>query len=154
MAEHVPTSEAVPEHQDRGLLGLFGKKKEEQELGMQAPAIHSQLQTQAAHLYPTNPPHASAVDQQNGQGYGHGHEGQYTAAGEADKKQQHTGLIGKLHRTHSSSSSSVSISLLLSTVFCMISFVPWLVDNVLSTVFCMISFVPWLIDNVAVNIYI
>ena len=137
-------AEEAPEHQDRALFGLFGKKKEEQELGMQTrPATHTQPQTQAAHLYPTNPPHvAAAVDQQNGQGYGHGHEGQYTAAGEADKKQQHTGLIGKLHRTHSSSSSSVSISLLLSTLFCMISFVPWLVDNVLSTVFCMISFVP------------
>ena len=156
MDEQVTTSQAVSEHQDHGLFDQFGKKKEEQELGMQAPAIHSQPQTQAAHLYPTNPPHAAAaVDQQNGQGYGHGHEGQYTAAGEADQKQQHgTGLMGKLHRTHSSSSSSVSISLLLSTLFCMISFIPWLVDNVLSTVFCMISFVPQLIDNVAVNIYI
>ena len=89
MAEQVPTSQAVPEHQDRGLFGHFGKKKEEQELGMQTrPATHTQsAQTQAAHLYSTNPEHATAaVDQQNGQGYGHGHEGQYTAAGEADKK--------------------------------------------------------------------
>lgn len=88
MAEQVPTSQAVPEHQDRGLFGHFGKKKEEQELGMQTrPATHTQPQTLAVHLYPTNPTHAAtAVDQQNGQGYGHGHEGQYTAAGEADKK--------------------------------------------------------------------
>jgi hypothetical protein len=113
MAEQAPSAETVPEHQDRGLFGLFGKKKEDDKI-TPPPSTHTQItpptsthtQTQSAHLYPTNPPHSAAVDQQYGQGYGHGHEGQFTA-GEAGK-QQHTGLLGKLHRTNSSSSSSSS----------------------------------------------
>lgn len=111
MAERVPSAETVPEHQDRGLFGLFGKKEEETKQGdhIKPPAsTHTQTQTQTpdAHLYPTNPPHGSVVNQPHAQGYDHGHAGQFTAA-EAEK-QQHTGLLGKLHRTNSSSSSSSS----------------------------------------------
>lgn len=118
MAEPVPSAETVPEHQDRGLFGLFGKKEEETKQGdhIKPPAsTHTQTQTPDAHLYPTNPPHAAVVNQPHAvvnqphaQGYGHGHAGQFTAA-EAEK-QQHTGLLGKLHRTKSSSSSSSSSS--------------------------------------------
>jgi hypothetical protein len=148
MAEQVPAAQGVPEHQDRGLFGLFGKKKEEEgrhddqimppaathiqtqaahPCASNAPhtaAIHTQnqaahpyasnlphtaathTQTQAAQPYASNPPHTVAVDQQYGQVYGHGHGGQSTA-GEPEK-QQHTGVMGKLHRTNSSSSSSSS----------------------------------------------
>merc|ERR1711915_731836 len=56
----------------------------------------------------SSPPHGAVVKQPHAQGYGHGHAGQVTAA-EAEK-QQHTGLLGKLHRTNSSSSSSSSSS--------------------------------------------
>lgn len=111
MAEPVPSAETVPEHQDRGLFGLFGKKEEETKQGdhIKPPAsTHTQTQTRDAHLYPTNPPHGAVVNQPHAQGYGHGHAGQVTAA-EAEK-QQHTGLLGKLHRTNSSSSSSSSSS--------------------------------------------
>jgi len=104
MAEPAPSAETVPEHQDRALFGLFGKKKEEEakhEDHIKPPAsTHTQTQTHDAHLYPTNPPQGAAVNQQHAQGYGH-------TAGEAEK-QQHTGLLGKLHRTNSSSSSSSS----------------------------------------------
>lgn len=109
MAEPVPSAETVPEHQDRGLFGLFGKKEGEAKQGEHIkPPVSTHTQTPDAHLYPTNPPHAAAVNQPNAQGYGHGHAGQVTAA-EAEK-QQHTGLLGKLHRTNSSSSSSSSSS--------------------------------------------
>nr|ABS58629.1 dehydrin 4 [Picea abies] len=84
-------AEQAPEHQDRGLFGLFGKKKEEgkhdDDQILHPPATHTQ--NEAA---------------------GHGHEGQLTP--EEAEKQKHTGLLGKLHRghthTHSSSSSSSS----------------------------------------------
>jgi len=98
-------AEQAPEHQDRGLFGLFGKKKEEgkhdDDQILQPPATH--IQNEAASYYPTPPQH--------GVEHGHGHEGQLTP--EEAEKQKHTGLLGKLHRTHSSSSSSVSLSLLL-----------------------------------------
>jgi hypothetical protein len=93
-------AEQAPEHQDRGLFGLFGKKKEEgkhdDDQILQPPATHTQ--TEAASYYPTPPQH--------GVEHGHGHEGQLTP--EEAEKQKHTGLLGKLHRTHSSSSSSSS----------------------------------------------
>lgn len=104
MAEQAPSAGVAPEHQDRGLLGLFGNKKEQDDQIIPPAASHTQ--THSAHLYPTHPPPVTAVDQQYGQGYAHGHEGQFTT-GEAEK-QQHTGLLGKLHRTNSSSSSSSS----------------------------------------------
>nr|ABK24884.1 unknown [Picea sitchensis] len=92
-------AEQAPEHQDRGLFGLFGKKKEEgkhdDDQILQPPATHTQ--NEAASYYPTP---------QHGVEHGHGHEGQLTP--EEAEKQKHTGLLGKLHRTHSSSSSSSS----------------------------------------------
>jgi len=97
-------AEQAPEHQDRSLFGLFGKKKEEgkndDDQILQPPAAHTQNESQAeaASYYPTPPQH--------GVEHGHGHEGQLTP--EEAEKQKHTGLLGKLHRTHSSSSSSSS----------------------------------------------
>jgi hypothetical protein len=100
-------AEQAPEHQDRSLFGLFGKKKEEgkndDDQILQPPAAHTQNESQAeaASYYPTPPQH--------GVEHGHGHEGQLTP--EEAEKQKHTGLLGKLHRTHSSSSISVSLPL-------------------------------------------
>jgi len=106
-------AEQAPEHQDRGLFGLFGKKKEETEGNhdpegkhddqiMQPPAtqIQNEAQTEAASYYPAAPHHGVEHFQ------GHGHEGQLTP--EEAEQQKHTGLLGKLHRNHSSSSSSSS----------------------------------------------
>nr|UPC69859.1 dehydrin 3 [Larix kaempferi] len=96
-------AEQAPEHQDRGLFGLFGKKKEDQEgmhddQIMQPPAshTHNEPQTEAASYYPTPPQHGVE------HGHGHGHEGQLTP--EEAEQQKHT----KLHGTHGSSSSSSS----------------------------------------------
>jgi len=100
-------AEQAPEHQDRGLFGLFGKKKEETEGKhddqiIHPPSTHTQneAQTDAASYYPAAPQHGVEHCQ------GHGHEGQLTPEEAEEKK--HTGLTGKLHRTHSSSSSSSS----------------------------------------------
>ncbi|MGL6900094.1 hypothetical protein NBB33_23690 [Salmonella sp. NW1189] len=89
-------AEEAPEHKDRGMFGLFGKKKEGEgkhsdEIG-QTPA-----RTEAAPYYPAAPQHGVE------HGHGHGHEGQFTR--EEAEQQKHT---GKIHRTHSSSSSSSS----------------------------------------------
>nr|WIW57673.1 dehydrin family protein DHN5 [Pinus tabuliformis] len=90
-------AEEAPEHQDRGMFGLFGKKKEEE--GKQGDHIvQTPAQTEAASYYPAAPHH--------GVEHGHGHEGQPTP--EEAEQQKHTGLMGKLHRTNSSSSSSSS----------------------------------------------
>ncbi len=108
MAEQAPSAEVVPEHQDRGLLGLFGNKKEQEGRhdDQIIPPATPHTQTHPANLYPTHPPLVTAVDQHYGQDYAHGHQGQFTT-GEPGK-QQHTGLLGKLHRTNSSGSSSSS----------------------------------------------
>nr|ABU89744.1 dehydrin-like protein [Picea abies] len=98
-------AEQAPEHQDRGMFGLFGKKKEEEgrqdDQITQTPATHThnEAQTEAASYYPTSPHEVE-------HGPGHGHEGQLTP--EEAEQQKHKGLVGKLHRTHSSSSSSSS----------------------------------------------
>jgi hypothetical protein len=107
-------AEQAPEHQDRGMFGLFGKKKEEEgrqdDQITQTPATytHNEAQTEAASYYPTSPHEVE-------HGPGHGHEGQLTP--EEAEQQKHKGLVGKLHRTHSSSSSSVSLSFLLIRLF-------------------------------------
>nr|AJA33585.1 late embryogenesis abundant protein LEA8-2 [Pinus tabuliformis] len=89
-------AEEAPEHQDRGMFGLFGKKKEDE--GKQSDHIvQTPAQTEAASYYPAAPPYGAE------HGQGHGYEGQFTP--EEAEQQKHT---GKLHRTHSSSSSSSS----------------------------------------------
>eukprot|EP00253_Pinus_taeda_P017922 PITA_17922 len=81
-------AEEAPEHKDRGMFGLFGKKKEDEgKQSDQTPA-----RTDAASYYPAAPQHG--VEQGHGQ-----------FAPEEAEQQKHT---GKLHRTHSSSSSSSS----------------------------------------------
>nr|CCG34064.1 dehydrin [Pinus pinaster]CCH03645.1 dehydrin [Pinus pinaster] len=89
-------AEEAPEHKDRGMFGLFGKKKEDE--GKQSDHIvQTPARTEASSYYPAAPQHGVE------HGHGHGHEGQF--APEDAKQQKHT---GKLHRTHSSSSSSSS----------------------------------------------
>ncbi|XP_059075497.1 dehydrin COR47-like [Cryptomeria japonica] len=86
--------ENAPEHQDRGLFGMFGKKKEEE----------------------THQQHGVDVDP-----HGHGHVGEAHPApvsygdveggklhGEGEEKKHEGGHMGKLHRSNSSSSSSSS----------------------------------------------
>nr|AIN43957.1 dehydrin [Pinus pinea]AIN43967.1 dehydrin [Pinus pinea] len=89
-------AEEAPEHKDRGMFGLFGKKKEDE--GKQSDHIvQTPARTEAASYYPAAPQHGVE------HGHGHGHEGQF--ASEEAEQQKHT---GKLHRSHSSSSSSSS----------------------------------------------
>jgi len=89
-------AEEAPEHKDRGMFGLFGKKKEDE--GKQSDhVVQTPARTEAASYYPAAPQHGVE------QGHGHGHEGQF--AREEAEQQKHT---GKLHRSHSSSSSSSS----------------------------------------------
>uniref|UniRef100_A0A0D6QV54 Dehydrin n=1 Tax=Araucaria cunninghamii TaxID=56994 RepID=A0A0D6QV54_ARACU len=76
---------SAPEHQDRGLFGIFGKKKEEES--------HPQGHGDAGEVH-----HVAAAPPAHHQPEQHG---------EGEKK-QHEGLKGKLHRSHSSSSSSSS----------------------------------------------
>jgi len=88
-------AEEAPEHKDRCMFGLFRKKKEDE--GKQSDHIvQTPARTEAAPYYPAAPQHGLE------HGHGHGHEGQF--APEEAEQQKHT---GKLHRTHSSSSSSV-----------------------------------------------
>jgi hypothetical protein len=106
-------AEQAQEQQDRGMFGLFGKKEEEgrqDDQITQTPATHThnEAQTEAASYYPTSPHEVE-------HGSGHGYEGQLTP--EEAEQQKHKGLVGKLHRTHSSSSSSVSFSFLLILLF-------------------------------------
>lgn len=104
-------AEQAPEHQDRSLFGLFGKKEEEGEkydekiIPPPATQTDNEAQTEAASYYPAAPQPGIEHCQ------GHGHEGQLTP--EEAEQQKHKGLMGKLHRTNSSSSSSVSFSLIL-----------------------------------------
>lgn len=101
-------AEQAPEHQDRGLFGLFGNKKEEKEgtqnvQNMHPPAAQthnqsqSQSQAEAAAYYPSPPQHGADHCQ-----------GQVTS--EEAKQQKHTGLMGKLRPSHGSGSGSGSSS--------------------------------------------
>ncbi|KAH9320202.1 hypothetical protein KI387_021971 [Taxus chinensis] len=78
----------APEHQDRGLFGLFGKKKEEE--------THQQQPT--GHVGDVH--HAAPVSQ--------GHVEEPKRYGEAEKKPLKGDSKEKLHRSNSSSSSSSS----------------------------------------------
>jgi len=78
---------ALPEHQDRGLFGLFDKKKEEEK--KHEDETQNEAQTEAASYYPTPPQHGVEHCQ------GHGHEGQLTPEEAEQNKHAGLGLFGK-----------------------------------------------------------
>jgi len=86
--------ENAPEHQDRGLFGMFGKKKEDETHQQHGTAVdpHGHGHVGEAHPVPVS----------------HGHVEGAKLYGEGEEKKHEGGHTGKLHRSNSSSSSSSS----------------------------------------------
>ncbi|GLJ19016.1 hypothetical protein SUGI_0341030 [Cryptomeria japonica] len=116
--------ENAPEHQDRGLFGLFGKKKEEETHQQHDIAVDPYGQGHVADDYEgideSHPMYGHVVEAHPAP-VSHGHLGEAHPVpvshghveggklhGEGEEKKHEGGLMGKLHRSNSSSTSSSS----------------------------------------------
>ncbi|GLJ19014.1 hypothetical protein SUGI_0341000 [Cryptomeria japonica] len=93
--------ENAGEHQDRGLFGLFGKKKEEETHQQHVSAVDP-------HMAGVTPHEQGHVGEAHPVPVSHGHVEEGKVHGEGVEKKQEGGLMAKLHRSNSSSSSSSS----------------------------------------------
>ncbi|GLJ19011.1 hypothetical protein SUGI_0340940 [Cryptomeria japonica] len=97
--------ENAGEHQYHGLFDLFGKKKEEethqQHVSVVDPHVAGVTPHEQEHIGEAHPVPVS-----------HGHVEEGKLHGEGEEKKQEGGLMEKLHRSNSSSSSSISFGCL------------------------------------------
>ncbi|GLJ19010.1 hypothetical protein SUGI_0340850 [Cryptomeria japonica] len=93
--------ENAGKHQDRGLFGLFGKKKEEETHQQHVSAV-------GPHVAGVTPHEQGHVGEAHPVPVSHGHVEEGKLHGEGEEKKQEGGLMAKLHRSNSSSSSSSS----------------------------------------------